>query len=197
MPQARYVQAGEMIDFRPTAAVRAGDVVVLGERVLVAKLDMEAGRLGALATAGAFDVVKAAVIIGAGAAIYWNPDASPVEGSALGAATTNPSDGFYMGYAVAEAAANASTIRVLLGATNTAGPQGSRIVWDETPEDLGGNLWRLSQSPAAGKLMLFRNGLLQREGASNDFVLTGRDITFNAGNEPLPGDILSATYLPL
>jgi predicted RecA/RadA family phage recombinase len=196
MSQANYVQAGEMIDYRPPAAVRAGDVVVLGERVLVAKLDIEAGRQGALATAGAFDVVKAAVAIGAGDAVFWNPDGTPVGGSGTGAATTDPTDAFYMGYAVAAAMVNALTVRVLLGATNTAGPQGSRIVWDEVPEDLGGNLWQLAQTPAPGKLMLFRNGLLQREGPSNDFVLSGRDIAFNAGNEPQPGDILSATYLP-
>ncbi len=197
MPQAQFVQAGEMIDYRPLAAVGAGDVIVLGERVLVAKQSIEPGRLGSLAAAGAFDVAKDASAFQMGAAVYWDSGATPVGNVGLGAAVANEAEGVYMGSALLEASGQAPTVRVLLGASAATGSQGPRIVWDEAPQNLGANLWRLAQTSAPGKLMLFRNGLLQREGATNDFTLAGRDIAFNAGNEPQPGDVLSATYMPL
>ena len=37
MPQATYVHAGSSVDYTPVAAVAAGDVVVLGDLVGVAK----------------------------------------------------------------------------------------------------------------------------------------------------------------
>ena len=52
--KARYVQRGESIDYTPTADVAAGDVVQQGKLVGVAKLDMKAGELGALALCGVY-----------------------------------------------------------------------------------------------------------------------------------------------
>ena len=49
---ARYVQRGDAIDYIPDADVAAGDVVQLGRLVGVAKLDIKAGALGALALTG-------------------------------------------------------------------------------------------------------------------------------------------------
>ena len=48
----RYVQKGEAVDYRPTEAVAAGDVIVQGSLVGVARLDIEAGTLGSLAVVG-------------------------------------------------------------------------------------------------------------------------------------------------
>jgi len=72
---AKYIQTGNSIDYTPTVDVKAGDVIVIGELVAVAKLDIPAGKLGALHIAGNFDFPKAA---GAGSAIpggsevYWD-----------------------------------------------------------------------------------------------------------------------------
>ena len=55
---ARYVQKGDSIDFRPDRDVAAGEVVVMGKLVGVAKLDIKAGELGALALEGVFDMRK-------------------------------------------------------------------------------------------------------------------------------------------
>lgn len=43
-------------------------------------------------------------------------------------------------------------------------------------------------------LMLFKNGMLQRAGSDNDYVLSGKTIVFVAGNIPQSGDVLLATY---
>lgn len=41
---------------------------------------------------------------------------------------------------------------------------------------------------------LYLNGILLREGAGNDFVLSGNTITFQAGMIPKAGDDLRASY---
>lgn len=46
----------------------------------------------------------------------------------------------------------------------------------------------------ADSLQLFKDGLLQKEGAGNDFTLSGLTITFLAGNIPQTGDNLYAIY---
>ena len=56
---ARYVQRGDAIDYTPTADVAAGDVVVLSNKLVgVAKLDIKAGELGALALTGVYEMAK-------------------------------------------------------------------------------------------------------------------------------------------
>ena len=56
---ARYVQRGDAIDHTPAADVAAGDIVIQSKLVGVAKLDIKAGELGALALAGVYEVAKA------------------------------------------------------------------------------------------------------------------------------------------
>ena len=56
---AVFVHDGSSIDYTPGAAVAAGDVVVQGDLVGVAKLDIPANVLGALAVTGVFDFPKA------------------------------------------------------------------------------------------------------------------------------------------
>jgi len=105
---ARYVQKGESIDYRPSAAVAAGDVVVQGSLIGVARLDIAANTLGSFAVVGVFDVAKAAGAIAAGAAVYWD--------AANHAATTATAGNPYLGKAVLAAEAADETARVLLNA---------------------------------------------------------------------------------
>ena len=75
MPTATYVHDGQSIDYTPSSAVAAGDVVVQGELVGVAKTAIEADRLGALCVDGVFDFPKATGVgtgITAGANVYWD-----------------------------------------------------------------------------------------------------------------------------
>jgi hypothetical protein len=53
--------------------------------------------------------------------------------------------------------------------------------------------YTLSNTPASGTVMLFLNGLLQQEGAGNDYTIAGDTITMVTA--PLTDDILLSTYL--
>lgn len=64
--KAVFRQRGDAIDYTPSEAVNAGDVVVLNDLAGVAKLDIKAGELGALALTGVYAVTKAT---GSGTAI--------------------------------------------------------------------------------------------------------------------------------
>ena len=75
MATAKFIQTGDSIDYTPGSAVTAGDVVVQEELVGVAKLDIAANKLGALAAVGVFDFPKTAGVgeaIAAGSKVYWD-----------------------------------------------------------------------------------------------------------------------------
>lgn len=75
MVYAVYRQAGDVIDYTPGSNVSAGDVVVLGDTVAIAKTDIAAGKVGSLATEGVFEVVKGTgegTDISVGAAVFWD-----------------------------------------------------------------------------------------------------------------------------
>lgn len=106
MAEATYIQNGSSIDYTPSGAVAAGDVVVQGSLVGVAPLPIAAGELGAIAPTGVFDVVKAAEAVSAGDFVYWDAGA--------GAATTTSTSNTLMGKAVRDAAIGDATVRVRL-----------------------------------------------------------------------------------
>jgi predicted RecA/RadA family phage recombinase len=109
MPQAVYVQEGESIDYTPGANVNAGDVIVQGELIGVAKLDIVSGKLGALAVAGVFDFAKATgggTAIAIGVNVYWD-DTNNV-------ATTTSAGNKLLGKTVRAAADADTTVRVRL-----------------------------------------------------------------------------------
>ena len=89
MPTAIFIQEGASIDYTPVADVAAGDVVVQGDLVGIAKLDIPANTLGALAVEGVFDVPKAtgaSTAIAAGKTVYWDvADVQAKEDSETGA----------------------------------------------------------------------------------------------------------------
>ena len=71
--KARYVQRGESIDYIPENAVAAGDIIQQGKLVGVAKLDIRAGELGALALCGVYELtVKAGDTIAVGDTVYFD-----------------------------------------------------------------------------------------------------------------------------
>ena len=102
---ARYVQRGDAIDHTPAADVAAGDVVVIGKIVGVAKLDIKAGELGALALTGVYEVANTA--FAAGAEVGW--DAASKKAVAAGA-----SGSAKFGHAVADADAADGAVFVRL-----------------------------------------------------------------------------------
>ena len=54
MATATFVHDGNSIDYTPSGNVASGDVIVQGDLIGIAKLDMTAGTLGALAVTGVF-----------------------------------------------------------------------------------------------------------------------------------------------
>lgn len=73
--KATRVQEGHSLDYTPSVAVSAGDVVVQGELVGVAPVDIPANQLGAIQVDGVFDFPKATGVstgITAGANVYWD-----------------------------------------------------------------------------------------------------------------------------
>ena len=104
---ATFIQDGDAVDYTPGADVAAGEVVVQGDLVGVAKTPIAAGTLGSLATRGVFDFPKAgAGAIAIGAVLYWD--------ATNGVATTTASGNKRIGKAVAAAAAADTTVRGLL-----------------------------------------------------------------------------------
>ena len=105
---ARYVQRGDAIDHVPLEDVASGDVVVLGNLVGVAKLDIKTGELGALALTGVYEVEKATgVAFAVGMEVAW--DAANRKAVAAGT-----SGSVKMGHAVALASAVETTMFVRL-----------------------------------------------------------------------------------
>ncbi len=74
---------------------------------------------------------------------------------------------------------------------------GVTAVVSETPTgtiDGSNPTFTLANTPAAGTLQLYKNGVRQRAGASNDYTLSAATITFKAGAIPESGDWLLADY---
>jgi predicted RecA/RadA family phage recombinase len=109
MATAQFIHDGKSIDYTPGADVAAGDVVVQNDLLGVAKLDIAANTLGALAVTGVFDVPKATgagTAIGAGAKVYWNATAKQ--------ATTTATGNKYLGKTIKAAVDADATVRVRL-----------------------------------------------------------------------------------
>jgi predicted RecA/RadA family phage recombinase len=105
MAKAIYYQKGEAIDYRPTTAVAAGEIVVQGKLVGITRLDIPAGTLGSLAVTGVFKVAKAsAAVFATGAEVFYNGTAAVASGDNK------------LGLAVAPAAAGDEYVLVLLNA---------------------------------------------------------------------------------
>ncbi len=105
--QATFVHEGRSIDYTPGSTVAAGDVVVQGELVGVAKTPIAANALGSLAVDGVFDFAKATgggTAITAGANVYWD-DTNNV-------ATTTATGNKLIGKCVKAAADADATVRV-------------------------------------------------------------------------------------
>ena len=90
MATAVFRHQGAAIDHAPAADVAAGDVVVQGELVGVARLDIKANTLGALAVEGVFDFPKAvgaSTALTTGTDVFW--DAAALEATSNAATGAN------------------------------------------------------------------------------------------------------------
>lgn len=106
---AKFVQDGKVLDITAgSAAINAGDIVISGGIVGVAKSDIPANGAGAIATEGVYDIVKKSdVAFGFGDAVYWNAESGYAQGSAASCAQ--------IGTAVAAAGSGAAVVKVKIG----------------------------------------------------------------------------------
>lgn len=109
MALAVFAHEGSAIDYTPSADVAAGDVVVQGDLVGVARTPIAANAPGSLAVAGVFDFPKAAgagSAIAAGTKAYW--DVTDKQAKADDEAGANK----LLGKTIAAAADGDATVRV-------------------------------------------------------------------------------------
>ena len=84
---ATFVQDGHSVDYTPAQAVAAGQVVVQGDLVGVARTPIAANALGSLAVEGVFDFPKATgggTALAAGASVYWDAGNSRATATSIG-----------------------------------------------------------------------------------------------------------------
>lgn len=112
--EARFVQRGDSVDYTPPEGdVQAGQVVIEGELLGIAKLDIKAGQRGALAVTGVFEVVKQSdAPIARGQRVYFSPATRTASAVVHGQAQT-------LGLAVDAAAQDAPTVRVRIDGTTS------------------------------------------------------------------------------
>lgn len=113
--KARYIQRGDSIDYTPTADIAAGDVVRIGSLKGVAKLDIKAGELGALALTGVYEMaVKSGKAFAAGQAAYFDP----TDGTVTPDAPSGESSSYLIGHVLADVAAGdaLANVRIAQGA---------------------------------------------------------------------------------
>ena len=109
MPLAIFLGEGRAIDYTPSADVAAGDVVVQGDLVGVARSPIPANTAGSLAIVGFFDMPKATGTssgIAVGTKVYWDSTNKVVTATA----STNK----YLGKTAKAAVDADATVRVRL-----------------------------------------------------------------------------------
>ena len=106
---AKFVQAGDILDYTPEAAVAAGAFVNFGFAVGVTKTPIAAGATGAVALTGVYDVEVSAIgeNKAVGAALYITSGGELAWTDGSGANTL-------VGYVVEAAASGATSVRIRL-----------------------------------------------------------------------------------
>lgn len=117
-----YRQDDDVIDYTPSSDVAAGDVVVLGKVVGIARHAIPANEPGSLCIRGLFRVPKdSSNMSSIGAAVFFDADGSPVGGTALaGAFTTTATGNTFAGWITETAGAAEETVEILLRSANDA-----------------------------------------------------------------------------
>ena len=102
--KAKYVNCGKSVDIVPTKDIAAGEIVIRGNLIGIAHLDIPAGVLGSLSTEGIYNVEKSSgVTFEVGSFVYWNKNS--------GTATATETD-TKIGVAVAAAASGDTSVTV-------------------------------------------------------------------------------------
>ena len=107
---AEYWQRGESLDYTNagSAAIEAGDVIVLGTKIGIAGCDIAVGAVGSVHVEGVYKFPKATGAITIGAAVYWDATNENI--------TTTSTSNTLAGYAAAAAVSADTTVLVKINA---------------------------------------------------------------------------------
>lgn len=112
--QAKFSHVGNQIQYTPSSAVAAGDVVIDNGLIGFAARPIAANVAGTLAVSGVFDMVHDAVQKELGDPLFWNATGDPVGGVAgSGAVTKTRSGNVLVGRCVKQALSTDTTVDVL------------------------------------------------------------------------------------
>ncbi|MDD4888321.1 MAG: DUF2190 family protein [Phycisphaerae bacterium] len=171
-----FVATGaEVIPHTPGSAVTAGDVVVQGKLVGVAKLDIAANVKGSLAINGRMKFPKdSSNLSSVGAAVYWDADGSPVGGTALsGALTSTASGNTFAGWTLETAGTTVGTVEILLRSANDADTMGT-----DDLSDVG------TVAHTAGRILVADGSKYEEVAVSGDVTLAANGAaTLNAAHQ--------------
>lgn len=109
MAKAIYVNKGDTLNYmNPSATdkISAGDVIVIGSKVVVSGCDIAAGEVGTVHVSGVYELPISALAVNVGDTVYWDSVNSVVTKTA----TSNTE----IGYAVETVANTATKIKVKL-----------------------------------------------------------------------------------
>jgi predicted RecA/RadA family phage recombinase len=181
---AIFRKEGDVIDYTPTSAVAAGEVVVIGSVPLIAPEAIAANTQGVVSAEGVWDVPKTSDVFTAGDAVYWDTDGTPVTGDATsGAADNSAATGELMGWATANAANTASYVRVkMTSAKRTATIAGSVTANDITGSDSSLGIVGIAGNASAGGALAIAGG------AAAAGAYDGGAVTITGGAGPAAGN---------
>lgn len=104
---ANFVQPGNVVEYTAGGTIAAGDVVVVGDTLGVALVDMGSGDVGAVQITGVFNVPKVSgAVIKQGEKLVWDSSAKAFDDSAATPATGDVSGASAVAF---EAAGNGAT----------------------------------------------------------------------------------------
>jgi predicted RecA/RadA family phage recombinase len=115
--KARFYSDGDVIDYTPSSAGTAGDIVSYGSLAGMLVTTLAASEAGALRVKGIIDVNKDSGTFAVGDPIYWDNDGTDVGAATGGAATkTQASGDFALGRCLVAAGGAATVAKVALNA---------------------------------------------------------------------------------
>ena len=169
---AKYIQRGHSIDYTPDTDVAAGDVVIIGDLAGIAKLDIKAETLGALALVGVFDIPKATgegTAIAVGAIVFWDAENKQV--------TTTAGDNKYLGKTIIASGDDDANARVIINVSRDVPISSAAAIADPeaNAEDIddqsGGTASETHQLAAVGDT----SGADQSGAINNNFATIGAE----------------------
>ena len=193
---SRFLQEGVSIDYTPTSAVSAGNVINTGSVVGVAPADIAAGALGCLTVGGLIrGPFVGGVVANIGDNVWWDADGTPYGGAADGAFTVNAAAGdFWVGTLAAATSATGTTCDIRVGLENPSLPAWTGRTHIASAVDV--NPWVAATHSggvihitADGKTVTLPTGVVGMEAIiQNDLADAGALVTVDLdGNEIIEG----------